>query len=1404
MQLISRAEVDVGPLRGSLLTPDLILSMQYVGLAAFTILIWDHIITFSDEVEYVWKGNKGPLVYLFLFNRYFTPVAFIINLYAYFGRTWTDNAATNMLAGAHSNTRRCAHFVRYEGSMTMIGITVVALMIFLRIRALYHRIFFVQAIVFTILLVFIGVNAWLMTHGVAVRPTADLRPFVDSCTMIFDPKIGPIAAASAWLPLLYDTVVVVLVIHRTIKPLWRQDAGQILRVILQEGLAYYRQCHFFCYSCVDYYDCVRQPVGAKYHSAARTPVTMMSRITIHLRRFAHFNALGYTVSMPTAPPVGELTWRSAAYPSPVHRRVPHVRRVESEGSFFAMVTRPGDDVIEVERVRSVGVWFPVPVGVFLRRVVNVISTLGITHHYLLPRSEVDQEANARLQSSKFPCFRSLDDIRSLDWSWWSNNELALTGSGDASVITGAARKECLSEHITKAGGISIQWPRWRWPDVPRLSFFGEKQDTTPDVGTPDEEQEQEIKHQNMPTSHPRRPPPRDEYVDPATLDTIHRLILSPVLYDPIRTPRYPIVLCHGLYGFDVRGPSAFPSLRMHYWSSILHILRKTIGAEVIVTSVPGTGSIASRSENLHRFLQSNAPGRGLNFLAHSMGGLDCRYLITHIKPTEYKPLSLTTIATPHRGSAFMDWCTEYLGLGRTRKEQESIMRAAKSAADTLDAVSSASSFSNPPDSQPNSKPSSSPLFMSFSSLPSSFTTLILSMFDSPAYANLTTTYLNTIFNPFTPDDPRVKYFSVAGRLENMNVWHPLWLPKIILDAAEAKDRKRLQRDALSVLGDASTQVDDASYARKMLDEPPPPGVHDDMWGHDGLVSVQSARWGEFLGTMEGCDHWQLRGASGIEMGMEMPSVGLGGGWGFGDWGRFTRAWTRADRARTTAAQEGGGNSKEKEKEAEYMLKSSTDRLSTVFDWLVEQVPMDSLASLNLKSRVHQEAKERKEQGMETKEKRERKERKKQRKSDLESDKDLERFYVALTRSYLTVSWLAWLNVQRLQPFDTLDHSCCPPRQEEMWFQTLVVHIIADVFLEHSNLEDCLCPLRPTSSFKSVVNAVGISSTWATCKNLFLDTADDSAAQVPPLSSVQVLKMSSTAVVRKAAAKPIRSLRPTRSAPKIRRPLRRDRDGLPVPHVNIILRDTHPTRLGDHYYTTLQDDLLYMTYKHESEARPPPRQIRLTFDPEDPYTKLRYNPPVGGSQLGRKLAPPTTVENVVRLERIALHMMAKDALTSRQNLLGPIMLFRALSGETERGGGRHAVEGVQIVNGIKTVGGWTRPGLPLGVKVEMKGPKMYEFLGTLTEFVLPRLREFPGIIMPAASQTMHSPSGVSGVVSFGLPPEAMGHFPQIEVNLDAYPKTYGMHIHFITNATGEGAQNKARKLLSGFQIPFTRK
>lgn len=131
----------------------------------------------------------------------------------------------------------------------------------------------------------------------------------------------------------------------------------------------------------------------------------------------------------------------------------------------------------------------------------------------------------------------------------------------------------------------------------------------------------------------------------------------------------------GLYGFDVRGPAIF---RTHYWANVLSVLRQKVGADVIVTGVPGcicsfmcsvpvsyisplrTGSIASRAESLDRLLKDRVAGRGINFMAHSMGGLDCRHLISRIKPTNYTPVSLTTVGTPHRGSPFMDWCTASL------------------------------------------------------------------------------------------------------------------------------------------------------------------------------------------------------------------------------------------------------------------------------------------------------------------------------------------------------------------------------------------------------------------------------------------------------------------------------------------------------------------------------------------------------------------------------------------------------------------------------------------------------------------------------------------------------------------------------------------------------------------------
>jgi len=104
---------------------------------------------------------------------------------------------------------------------------------------------------------------------------------------------------------------------------------------------------------------------------------------------------------------------------------------------------------------------------------------------------------------------------------------------------------------------------------------------------------------------------------------------------------------------------------------------------------------------------------------------------------------------------------------------------------------------------------------------------------------------------------------------------------------------------------------------------------------------------------------------------------------------------------------------------------------------------------------------------------------------------------------------------------------------------------------------------------------------------------------PPSSSMSATVHIATTTVKTAYRG---SLRSTRRAPDIRKLLKRDERRLPVPHVkNLVLRDTHQSRLQD-YYDTLQDDLIYMTYIHESAPRPPPRPVRLAYNPEDPYTQ----------------------------------------------------------------------------------------------------------------------------------------------------------------------------------------------------------
>jgi triacylglycerol lipase len=77
------------------------------------------------------------------------------------------------------------------------------------------------------------------------------------------------------------------------------------------------------------------------------------------------------------------------------------------------------------------------------------------------------------------------------------------------------------------------------------------------------------------------------------------------------------------------------------------------GIEALYPNVEPTGGVAERAEQL-RDLICHWTSEPINLIAHSMGGLDARYLITHLGMAD-RVASLTTISTPHHGTAVADW-----------------------------------------------------------------------------------------------------------------------------------------------------------------------------------------------------------------------------------------------------------------------------------------------------------------------------------------------------------------------------------------------------------------------------------------------------------------------------------------------------------------------------------------------------------------------------------------------------------------------------------------------------------------------------------------------------------------------------------------------------------------------------
>ena len=101
----------------------------------------------------------------------------------------------------------------------------------------------------------------------------------------------------------------------------------------------------------------------------------------------------------------------------------------------------------------------------------------------------------------------------------------------------------------------------------------------------------------------------------------------------------------------------------------------------------------------------------------------------------------------------------------------------------------------------------------------------------------------------------------------------------------------------------------------------------------------------------------------------------------------------------------------------------------------------------------------------------------------------------------------------------------------------------------------------------------------------------------------------------------------------------------------------------------------------------------------------------------------------------------------------------------------------------------RKGMPVGVKVTLRGKKMYDFLDRFVSVSLPRTRDFKGI----------SDTGFDGRGNYTVGIKEHIIFPEIDI--DKVNKIFGMDITFVTSTDSD---EEAKALFDEFGFPFVKK
>jgi len=154
----------------------------------------------------------------------------------------------------------------------------------------------------------------------------------------------------------------------------------------------------------------------------------------------------------------------------------------------------------------------------------------------------------------------------------------------------------------------------------------------------------------------------------------------------------------------------------------------------------------------------------------------------------------------------------------------------------------------------------------------------------------------------------------------------------------------------------------------------------------------------------------------------------------------------------------------------------------------------------------------------------------------------------------------------------------------------------------------------------------------------------------------------------------------------------------------------------------------------------------------------------------------SIMQVPRIEKITLNMGVGEAKTDAKALDSALDELTLIAGQR-----------AQVRRARRSIAGFkVRAGMPVGVRVTLRGARMYEFLDRLVSIALPRIRDFRGL----------SPASFDGRGNYSLGIREQIIFP--EINYDDVGQIRGLDVTITTSAETD---ERALALLRRLGLPF---